>query len=104
MEIQATDINEVVADKPRRRSRDTAPKVGRSPNYRQLRHPFPAQEMFSADEIAAIHDTALRVLEELGMRVLPYPLILGPVPFLNASSRARASGWVFTMPATTASG
>lgn len=54
----------------RRRSREQAPKVTRQPNYRQLRHPFPAQTMFSDDEIAAIHDTALRVLEELGMRVL----------------------------------
>ncbi|NEY90089.1 trimethylamine methyltransferase family protein [Tabrizicola oligotrophica] len=54
----------------RRRSREQAPKVTRQPNYRQLRHPFPAQAMFSDDEIAAIHDTALRVLEELGMRVL----------------------------------
>ena len=54
----------------RRRGRDLAPKVTRAPNYRQLRHPFPPQAMFSDDEIAAIHDTALRVLEELGMRVL----------------------------------
>jgi trimethylamine--corrinoid protein Co-methyltransferase len=54
----------------RRRGRDLAPKVTRAPNYRQLRHPFPAQTMFSEDEIAAIHDTALRVLEDLGVRVL----------------------------------
>ncbi len=54
----------------RRRGRDQAPKITRAPNYRQLRHPFPAQTMFSDDEIAAIHDTALRVLEDLGMRVL----------------------------------
>ena len=54
----------------RRRGRDLAPKLTRQPNYRQLRHPFPPQTMFSDDEIAAIHDTALRVLEELGMRVL----------------------------------
>ena len=54
----------------RRRSRDAAPRVVRAPDYRHLRHPFPAQTMFSEDEIAAIHDTALRVLEELGMRIL----------------------------------
>lgn len=59
-----------VAAKGRRRARDSAPKITRQPNYRQLRHPFPAQTMFSEDEIAAIHDTALRVLEELGMKVL----------------------------------
>lgn len=54
----------------RRRNRDAAPKITRQPNYRQLRHPFPAQTMFSDDEIASIHETSLRVLEELGMRVL----------------------------------
>jgi trimethylamine--corrinoid protein Co-methyltransferase len=62
--MEATDT------RTRRRGRDLAPKAIRQPNYRQLRHPFPAQTMFSDDEIAAIHDTALRVLEELGMRVL----------------------------------
>lgn len=54
----------------RRRARPQTPKVAREANYRQLRHPFPPQVMFSEDEIAAIHDTALRVLEELGMRIL----------------------------------
>lgn len=58
------------AGRARRRSRDTGPKVARSPDYRRLRHPFPAQSMFSEDEVAAIHHTALRVLETLGMRVL----------------------------------
>jgi trimethylamine--corrinoid protein Co-methyltransferase len=42
----------------------------RQPDYCHLRHPFPAQAIFSEDEVAAIHDTALRVLEELGIRVL----------------------------------
>lgn len=35
-----------------------------------LRHPFLAQQGFSEDAIAAMHETALKVLEELGMRVL----------------------------------
>ena len=35
-----------------------------------LRNPFQPQEGFSADEIAAMHETALRVLEELGIRIL----------------------------------
>lgn len=38
--------------------------------YRRLRHPFAPQAIFSDDEVAAIHDTALRVLEELGLKVL----------------------------------
>ena len=58
----------------RRRSRrgggetSTAPK--RTVNYRNLRNPFPPMEVFSADQIASMHGTALRALEELGMRVL----------------------------------
>lgn len=35
-----------------------------------LRHGLAAQGAFSEDAVAAMHDTALRVLEELGMRVL----------------------------------
>lgn len=38
--------------------------------YRQLRHPFAPQVIFGEDEVSRIHDTALRVLEELGMKVL----------------------------------
>lgn len=50
---------------------NTAPTASsRSTAYRQLRHPFAPQPVFSDDEVARIHDTALRVLEELGMKVL----------------------------------
>ena len=42
----------------------------RSPNYRQLRNPFPVMSVFSDDEAANMHETALRTLEELGMKVL----------------------------------
>ena len=51
-----------------RRNRGTASPL--RPGYGQLRHPFQPQAAFSADEIAAMHDTALRVLENLGMRIL----------------------------------
>lgn len=54
--------------RPRRARRSQAPV--RSPNYRQLTHPFTPQRVFSDDRVAALHDTALRVLEELGMRIL----------------------------------
>ncbi|WP_436398096.1 trimethylamine methyltransferase family protein [Roseobacter sp. S98] len=54
----------------RRRNRETGAAVLRKPDYRQLMHPFPAQNVFSGDEVEAIHETALRVLEELGLRVL----------------------------------
>lgn len=43
---------------------------GAGAGYGALRHPFAAQGAFSDDEIAAMHETALRVLEELGIRVL----------------------------------
>lgn len=67
LETAATDET---SGRRRRRGREIAAPTGRKPDYRQLRHPFPPQRMFSDDEIGAIHDTALRVLEELGMKVL----------------------------------
>ena len=42
----------------------------RVPNYRQLRHAFPPQSIFTLDEVQNIHETALRVLQELGIKVL----------------------------------
>ncbi len=57
---------------PRRRGRggkaETATK--RKVNYHQLKNPFPLMDVFSADEIANMHETSLRILEELGMKVL----------------------------------
>jgi trimethylamine--corrinoid protein Co-methyltransferase len=58
--------------KPKRRGRaqtHAAPSK-RDVNYRQLRNPFPVMSVFSDDEAANMHETALRMLEELGMRVL----------------------------------
>ncbi|SHF79918.1 trimethylamine---corrinoid protein Co-methyltransferase [Litoreibacter ascidiaceicola] len=56
----------------RRRGRGdgTPPASKRSPNYRQLRNPFPVMSVFSDDEAANMNETALTMLEELGMRVL----------------------------------
>jgi trimethylamine--corrinoid protein Co-methyltransferase len=54
----------------RKRNRDGAAPAVRQPDYRHLRHPFPQQTMFSDDEVMSIHTTALRVLEELGVKVL----------------------------------
>ena len=57
----------MTSDTPRRR----APRKGaQRPGYSHLRHPFQPQSAFSEDEIAAMHDTALRVLEDLGIRIL----------------------------------
>ncbi|MEL6572090.1 MAG: trimethylamine methyltransferase family protein [Pseudomonadota bacterium] len=62
---------EVTTERKRRRRQKGAEETPkRQVNYRQLRSPFPTMDVFSADEIANMHDTALRTLEELGMRVL----------------------------------
>lgn len=69
----------------RRRAKRPAPSPLQSkPAWRQLRHPFKPQEIFSADRIAAMHDMALRVLQELGIKVL-----LGEARDLYANGGAR---------------
>lgn len=54
----------------RRRGRTGDEAAARRPDYRTLKNPFVPQPVFSEDRVAAIHETALRVLEELGMKVL----------------------------------
>lgn len=54
----------------RRRVSDTGGPATRQPDYRNLRNSFMPQPVFSADEIETIHETALRVLENLGIKVL----------------------------------
>ncbi|MEM6488586.1 MAG: trimethylamine methyltransferase family protein [Pseudomonadota bacterium] len=58
--------------RPRRRrpAAEPAPDPPRSVAYRQLRPPFPTVPVFTEDRVAAIHDQALRVLEDLGIAVL----------------------------------
>jgi trimethylamine--corrinoid protein Co-methyltransferase len=56
--------------KRRGRAKTQAAPSKRDVNYRQLRNPFPVMSVFSDDEAANMHETALRMLEELGMRVL----------------------------------
>lgn len=52
------------------RARSDGPTSNRVVNYHNLRNPFTPQSVFSADRIEAIHNTSLRVLEELGIKVL----------------------------------
>lgn len=55
----------------RRRERGAAGgTTSRAARYRTLRNPFTPQQVFTADRVEAIHRTALRVLEELGIKVL----------------------------------
>ncbi|WP_425039509.1 trimethylamine methyltransferase family protein [Primorskyibacter sp. S187A] len=53
-----------------RRARKTSNAPKRETNYRQLRNPFPLMSVFSEDEAQNMHETALRMLEELGLSVL----------------------------------
>ncbi|APE45513.1 trimethylamine methyltransferase [Sulfitobacter alexandrii] len=70
----------------KRRGLDT-PASRRKADYRQLRNPFPVMSVFSDDEAAGMHETALRMLEELGMKVL-----LPEARRLYAAAGARVEG------------
>lgn len=63
-----------MAERKRRRGRESRIEnpvsVDRSLTYRQLRHPFAPQGFFTEDAVNNIHEMALKVLEELGMKVL----------------------------------
>lgn len=66
-----------MVDEPVRRERKSRRRGGSAPakservvNYRQLRNPFAPQSAFSDDQIASMHGIALRILEELGLKVL----------------------------------
>lgn len=61
-------------DLKRRRGKRRGGGAGHPPlravNYRNLRNPFPPMDVFPADRIAAMHETSLRTLEKVGMKVL----------------------------------
>ena len=59
-------------DKPaRRRGRGESQTLSvRQPDYRNLRNPFIPQPVFSDDQVHTIHATALKILQELGLKVL----------------------------------
>lgn len=67
-----TDVmSEPIDTEGRRRRRSRNPSDSRRKvDYHTLRHPFDAVPVFSDDRVAAIHEAALQVLEELGMKVL----------------------------------
>ncbi|MGB5557877.1 MAG: trimethylamine methyltransferase family protein [Paracoccaceae bacterium] len=58
--------------KARRRGRAAtrAANSRRQPNYRQLRHPFPPQAVLPDEAVSRIHDMALKVLADLGLKIL----------------------------------
>ncbi len=54
----------------RGRRTEVTQRPSRVVDYRNLVNPFPPMQVFSDDEVANIHQTALKVMEELGIRVL----------------------------------
>ena len=56
--------------RPKRRGRGAPPAVVREVNYRNLKNPFPPMKVFTDDRIEAMHEAALSVLEDLGIKVL----------------------------------
>ena len=50
--------------------REPRAAIKRPVNYRQLRNPFPPMNVFSDDRIHAMHEAALNLLENLGIKVL----------------------------------
>jgi len=63
---------ETKAGTGRRRRARGAPvgHVPRAVNYRHLRNPFPPMAVFSHDRVAAMHEAALHLLEDRGIKVL----------------------------------
>ncbi|MEM9206363.1 MAG: trimethylamine methyltransferase family protein [Pseudomonadota bacterium] len=54
----------------RKPTRDTAGGGARVTNYHRLKNPFPPVGVFSQDRVEAIHEAALSVLENLGIKIL----------------------------------
>ncbi|MEM8750306.1 MAG: trimethylamine methyltransferase family protein [Pseudomonadota bacterium] len=66
-------MTEQPARRRNRRARPAAPDVGggeRKVDYRKLENTLPPVAAFSEDKAAAIHEKSLRVLQELGIKVL----------------------------------
>ncbi len=53
----------------REERREKASQIPRLP-WRNLTNPYPPIEVLSADQVEAIHTASLRVLAEIGMKVL----------------------------------
>ncbi|MEM0935976.1 MAG: trimethylamine methyltransferase family protein [Pseudomonadota bacterium] len=70
MEIENEGSTRARRRRGKGRQAGAPPASKRNPNYRHLRNPFPVMNVFSEDEAQAMHQTSLRMLEELGMRVL----------------------------------
>ena len=79
----------------RRARRDVSAAVPRLP-WRTVRNPHPPLRILSEDQIEAIHEASLRVLREVGMKVLSR----GPGRCTRAPARAptRTARWCASTP------
>jgi trimethylamine--corrinoid protein Co-methyltransferase len=66
------ELSAETRERPRRRGREerTRPEARETRARPQPRRPFPPTEIVSADELQAIHEAALTVMEEIGLDVL----------------------------------
>jgi trimethylamine---corrinoid protein Co-methyltransferase len=66
------DLSLETSEKPRRRGREERQRAGSSaPVYRpQPKRPFPAVNAVSEDQLEAIHNASMQILEEMGIEVL----------------------------------
>jgi trimethylamine--corrinoid protein Co-methyltransferase len=66
------ELSAETRERPRRRGREerARPAAGEARVRPQPRRPFPPTEIVSADELEAIHEAALTVMEEIGLDVL----------------------------------
>ena len=60
------------SQRSKRRGRAAAQTAAarRQPDYRQLRHPFPPQAVLPDETVQQVHDMALKVLSDLGLKIL----------------------------------
>ena len=63
-------LRETTGRRRGRRSGSVPAGTERTVDYRNLRNPFPQMRVFSDDQAMAMHESALRTLEELGIKVL----------------------------------
>ncbi len=63
-------LSEAARHRRRRPAAPSAPAIARADRYRQLQVPFTPWRVLSDDRVAALHATALELLEEQGVKVL----------------------------------
>ena len=91
---------ETVGRRSRRRSgsADVSHAVfDRTPRYRHLRNPFTPLKVFSDDQVAAVHEAALVILETQGMKVLSAD---ARVRYRNAGADVEEATQVVRLPAS----